>query len=200
MSTAQESFEDKEQYTYADYLDWDEDFRAEIIDGVVYEMAPPITIHQRLVGRLYIKLANFLEGKTCETFVAPFGVRLFPKKDRSDTTVVEPDIIVVCDPGKIDEQGCNGAPDLVIEILSPSTARKDRLIKFNAYRDAKVREFWIVSPEEKGIETYIFDEGRYFAQTYGINEPDTPENEQVPEIVPVSVLPGLEIDVKDIFR
>jgi Uma2 family endonuclease len=206
MSTAREWFEEKERYTYAVYLDWDDDFRAEIINGVVYEMAPPVTIHQRLVARLHLKLGSFLEGKTCEAFVAPFGVRLFPKEDRSDTTVVEPDIIVVCDPGKIDERGCNGPPDLIIEILSPSPARKDRLIKFNADRDAKVREFWIVSPEDKGIETYVFDKGRYFVQTYGVNEPNAGkasallENERAPEIVPVSVLPGLEIDVKEIFR
>ena len=199
MSSALEKFEEREYYTYADYLEWDEDVRAEIIYGTAYMMSPPLTIHQRVAGRLYTKLSNFLEGKTCEAFIAPFGVRLFPREDRSDATVVEPDIVVVSDPSMIDDRGCNGPPDLVIEILSPSNRYHDRLRKFNLYLKAKVREYWIVFPENNEIDVNILDEGRYYHQLYGVNEPKAKKDERVQEIIPVSVIPGLEIDLKDIF-
>jgi Uma2 family endonuclease len=186
-------------FTYADYLEWDDDVRAEIIQGVAYMMAPPLTVHQRIAGRLFTKLAAFLEGKTCEVFIAPFGVRLFPQKDKSDDTVVEPDIVVICDPSKIDERGCNGAPDLIIEILSPSNSRKDRFLKYDLYLKAMVKEYWVVSPEKNEIEVHILDQGHYATQIYGLNEPDTMEEMKVQEFIPVAVLPGLEISVKDIF-
>jgi Uma2 family endonuclease len=200
MSSAVELDEDKNYFTYADYLEWDEDVRAEIIHGVAYMMAPPITIHQRIAGRLFAKLYSFLEGKTCEVFAAPFGVRLFPRDDKSDDSVVEPDIAVICDPSKIDERGCNGAPDLIIEILSPSNSRKDRHLKFNLYLEAKVKEYWVVSPEDQEIAVHIYDNGRYFTQYYGVNEPDTKKDERARDIIPVSVLPGMEIYTKEIFR
>jgi Uma2 family endonuclease len=199
MSTAFEL--ENRSYTYADYLEWDEDVRAEILNDVVYMMSPPLTIHQRIAGRLYIKIASFLEGKTCEAFIASFRVRLFPKEDKSDDTVVEPDIVVVCDPSKIDERGCNGPPDLVIEILSPSTRMREKLIKYNLYLKAKVKEYWVVTPEEKMVEVYLYDQGgRYSVLTFGVNDANTKENERAPEIIPVSVLAGLEIDTKDIFQ
>jgi hypothetical protein len=97
-------------------------------------MAPPARIHQKVSGALFNKLYNFLEGKPCEAYYAPFGVRLFPKADNSDDTFFEPDIVVVCDASKLDERGCNGAPDLVVEILSPSTMKNDLLYKLNKYR------------------------------------------------------------------
>ena len=200
MSSAFEKYEEDKHYTYADLLEWDDDVRAEIINGVLYMMSPPLTIHQRVQARLFKHFVIFLEGKTCEAFVAPFGVRLFPKEDLSDDTVVEPDIVVVCDPDKIDERGCNGPPDLIIEIVSPSNSRRDRLLKFNLYLKAKVREYWIVHPNYKEIDVNILDEDRYTTQTYGVNEPDAKENEKLEEIVPVTVVPGLEIDVKDIFK
>jgi Uma2 family endonuclease len=163
-------------------------------------MSPPLIIHQRISGRLYSKLNSFLEGKTCEVFFAPIGVRLFPKEDKSDDTLVEPDIVVVCDPSQIDERGCNGPPDLIIEIVSPSNSRRDRLLKFNLYLEAKVKEYWVVYPESKEIEVHVFDDGRYFTRLFGVNEPDAKKEEMVNEIIPVSVLSGLEIDVKDIFK
>jgi Uma2 family endonuclease len=200
VSSVLEKFADKEYYTYADYLEWDEDARAEIINGNIYMMSPPLTIHQRISMRLSQRIARFLEGKTCEVFAAPFGVRLFPLEDKTDDTVVEPDIVVVCDPSKIDERGCNGAPDLIIDILSPSNQRRERFLKFDLYLKAKVREYWVVYPENKEIEVHLFDDGRYFMQAYGVNEPDTKEEDMAREIVPVSVLPGLEINAKDIFK
>ena len=200
MSSALEKYEEDKHYTYADLLEMDEDVRAEIVNGNLYMMSGPITIHQRISMRLSQRFANFLEGKTCEVFAAPYDVRLFPKEDLSDDTVVEPDIIVVCDPSKIDRRGCNGPPDLVIEIVSPSNSHRDRLLKFNLYLKAKVREYWIVYPEYKEIDVNILVEDRYDTQAYGINGPDTKKNERLEEVIPVNVLPGLKIDMKDIFK
>jgi len=200
MSSIYEKYEEDKHYTYADLLEMDEDVRAEIINGVLYMMGQLLTIHQRVQMRLIKHFVIFLEGKTCEVFAAPYGVRLFPKEDNSDDTVVEPDIIVVCDSNKIDERGCNGPPDLIIEIVSPSNSRRDRLQKFNLYLKAKVREYWIVYPDFKEIDVHILDEDRYTTEIYGINEPDTKEDEKAEEVIPVTVLPGLKIDVKDIFR
>jgi len=190
-------FTEKRKFTYADFLNWPDDIRAEIIYGVAYIMNTPAINHQRISGRLFLKLANFLEGKTCEVFTAPVGVRPFPKEDKSDDTVVIPDIIVVCDPEKLDDYSCNGAPDLIIEILSPSTRRKDRHLKRELYQKAGVREYWIVSPNDNEIEVYLF--GDNLCKIYGVNDPETSEDSMVPEIIPVFVLPGLAIDVKDIF-
>ena len=189
-----------ESYTYADFLEWDEDVRAEIIYGKIYMMSTPQTIHQRISGRLFLRFAQFLEGKTCEVFAAPLSVRLFPLEDRSDNTIVVPDLLVICDPSKIDKHGCNGAPDLVIEIVSPSNRRMEKLLKFNLYLKAKVKEYWVVYPEDSQIEVHLFEDGRCYTQIYGVNEPDTKEIERGPEIIPVSVLDGLQIDTKDIFK
>jgi len=189
-----------ESYTYADFLEWDEDVRAEIIYGKIYMMSTPLSIHQRISMRLSLRFAQFLEGKTCEVFAAPFSVRLFPLEDRSDNTVVEPDLVVICDPSKIDKHGCNGAPDLVIEIVSPSNRRMEKLLKFNLYLKAKVKEYWVVYPDDNQIEVHLFDDGRCYTQIYGVNEPDTKEIERGPEIIPVSVLDGLKIDTRDIFK
>jgi Uma2 family endonuclease len=126
--------QEKQSYTYADYLEWDENVRAEIINGKIYMMSPPLTMHQRISMRLSTQIANFLKGKPCEVFAAPFGVRLFPKEDKTDDTVVEPDIAVVCDSSKLDERGCNGAPDLVIEIISPSTVSHDCIMTLLALK------------------------------------------------------------------
>ena len=201
MSSIYEKHEEEKHYTYADLLEMDDDVRTEIVNGNLFIMSPaPLTIHQEISGRLYIRFANFLEGKPCRVFYAPVDVRLFPKEDNSDDTVVEPDIIVVCDPSKIDRRGCNGPPDLVIEIVSPSNSHRDRLLKFNLYLDAKVREYWIVYPEYNEIDVNILGENRYDTQAYGINGPDTKKNKRLEEVIPVTVLPGLEIDVKDIFK
>jgi Uma2 family endonuclease len=175
-------------YTYADYLEWDENKRYEIIDGEAYMLATPARIHQETSGNFYYALRSFLEGKPCKVYSAPFAVRLFPREDRSDDTVVESDITVVCDPSKLDDRGCNGAPDFIIEIISPSTARYDRIVKFNKYREAGVREYWIADPEEKVVLAYLLKDGQYMAVNYDNTA-----------IAPVTVLPGCEIDLKTIF-
>jgi Uma2 family endonuclease len=178
----------KEQprFTYADYLAGDEDERYEIIDGEAYMLAAPSRIHQEISGNLYYALRSFLEGKPCKVYAAPFSVRLFPAEDGSDDTVVEPDITVVCDPAKLDDRGCKGAPDMAIEIVSPSTSRYDRILKFNKYREAGVREYWIVDPEERAIFAYILKNGEYTAAVYE-------------GTAPAAVLPGCEIDLGSIF-
>jgi len=180
-------------YTYRDFLDWDESERCELINGETYMLATPSRLHQEVSRNIFLQLAEFLKGKPCQAFYAPFAVRLNPKKDKSDNTVLEPDILVVCDPSKLDDHGCNGAPDLIIEILSPSSVKIDRLIKFNKYLDAGVREYWMVDCEAGTVEACILDKpsekpGRYILSTYAETD-----------IVNVSVLPGCTVDLKSVF-
>ena len=137
-----------DRYTYADYAKWDEDFRCELISGIVYMMAASNMWHQRVVTTLSRKLGNLLEGKSCEPFVAPFDVRLFPRKDGSDDNVVQPDVIVVCDEDKLsDGKACVGAPDIVFEVLSDCTKIMDLRVKRELYKSAGVKEYWVVAKD-----------------------------------------------------
>lgn len=145
---------EKERYTFADVLTWSENERIEIINGEAVMMVPPSRIHQKISGEIFRQFANYLEGKKCEVYPAPLGVRLFEKDgDVPDDvdTVVEPDISVICDKNKLDKHGCKGAPDMVIEVLSPSTLRHDRFVKLALYQQAGVREYWIVEPETRTV-------------------------------------------------
>ena len=184
MST-QAARQDK-RYTYADYLTWDDEIRRELIDGAAYLMAPPNRRHQRISSELHGQLYNFLKGKPCEVYAAPFGVRL--NAAEGDDSVVLPDIVVVCDKSKLDEMGCVGAPDLIIEILSPSTAAHDRLIKFNKYLQTGVREYWIVDPDSNTVCVHLLENGKYTISAYG--ETDAP---------PVHVLDGCVLQLADVF-
>ena len=154
---------EKELYTLADYLQWDEEEgRYELIDGDAYLMAPPTPLHQKTSGEIFRQLANFLEGKKCEVYAAPFGVRLFEREGDSPEdvdTLVEPDITVVCDKSKLDDSGCRGAPELVMEVLSPSSRKHDRLVKLNLYQRAGVPEYWIVNPEEGSVQVFLREGG-----------------------------------------
>ncbi len=152
-------------YTYGDYLTWPDDERWELIDGIPYNMSPaPTRSHQKISGELFKQIAVYLTGKTCEVYAAPFDVRL-PKGEEEDAlidTVVQPDLVVVCDPKKLDEPGCKGAPDWVVEILSPHTAAKDMKIKRDLYERVRVKEYWLVDPGNKTVQIYQSgDEGRY---------------------------------------
>lgn len=143
-------------FTYGDYCRWPDDERWELIDGEAYAMAAPGLAHQTVVGEMFRQIANHLVGKPCRPFVAPFDVRL-PRGNEADddvTTVVQPDISVVCDPAKLDERGCRGAPDWVIEVLSPSTAAKDQIQKLTTYERAGVREVWLVHPTDHVVIVY----------------------------------------------
>ena len=183
----------EERYTLADILDGDENERLELIYGIPVMMAPPATIHQRIITELIFQLRLFLNGKKCEVFPAPFAVRLFEQEnDRPEDvdTLVEPDIAVICDPDKIDEIGCKGAPDFIIEVLSPSNRKYDLFTKFHLYRRAGVREYWVIDPKSKSVQTFILkDEGYLPNGTGGLN--DTLE---------VSVLKGCTINLSEIFR
>jgi Uma2 family endonuclease len=183
-----EKVEETPRYTWADYLEWDENMRIELVDGEAFSMAPPSGPHQGVVGELFYRIRGFLEGKPCKVYPAPYAVRLNPREDGGDDTVLEPDIVVVCDPAKLDKHGCKGAPDLVIEVLSPSTVRHDRIVKFRKYQRAGVREYWIVDPETQSIQACVLENGRYVTSMY--DEADT---------APISVLPGCRIVLKDIF-
>lgn len=175
-------------YTYADYRHWPEDERWELIDGVAYCMSPaPTRSHQDMVGHLYRQIADFLDDKPCQVYVAPFDVRLPDKvsaRDDEILTVVQPDISVICDPDKLDEAGCLGAPDWIIEVLSPNTAAKDHIRKRILYERRGVREYWLVHPVDHVLTRYVLDAGRYgmplIEETVGTTE--------------VGVLPGLAID------
>ena len=179
---------EEEYYTYTDLLEWDEDVRAELHDGGVVMMAPPLRVHQEVIAQLLVQIGNYVKGKKCKVYPAPFGVRLFPKKDKSDNTVFEPDIVVVCDSEKLDDRGCNGPPDLVIEVVSPSTAKYDRVYKFRKYQKAGVKEYWIVDPDEKSVQVCVLENGNYVMSVY--DETET---------APVLALKGCEIDLKTVF-
>lgn len=151
---------EKARYTFADCLAWEKNERIEIVNGEAFMMAPPTVEHQRISGEIFRQLANYLEGKTCEVFAGPFGVRLFEQAGDAPEdvdTMVEPDISVVCDSSKLDKHGCKGAPDLIVEILSSSTRRYDRLVKLGLYQRAGVREYWIVNPEDRTVQVMLQD-------------------------------------------
>jgi len=156
---------EEEKFTYADYLTWPDEQRCEIIDGVVYDMSPaPSTAHQELLLDLAYSIKSFIGDKPCKIFVAPFDVRLAEAGEtaRSCSNVVQPDISVICDLDKIDEKGCVGAPDWVIEILSPSTSSKDQVKKRYLYEKHGVKEFWLIHPIERTATLY-YRKGNSFA-------------------------------------
>ena len=176
------------RYTFADYYSWDDGKRWELIDGLLYDMsAAPSPTHQSLLGNLFMEIHSFLKGKPCKAYLAPFDVRLFGKGDE-ERTVLQPDITVVCDRSKIDKKGCNGAPDMVVEILSPYSVRHDMLTKFQLYRQAGVREYWVVNPEEKILTIHLLEDGDYKTSVYG--EEDS---------VDVNMLEGCVVYLGDVF-
>ena len=183
---------EKERYTLADALAWDEQNRIELIDGYPMMMAPPNRAHQKISGELFGQLRDYLKGKKCEVYAAPFAVRPFEEdSDRPEDvdTMVEPDISVVCDSSKLDDTGCKGAPDLVMEILSPSTKRHDRFTKFNLYQRAGVREYWIVDPDDKTVQVFVLEDGHYAAKDFGA----------AGDTVRVNVLKDCTIDLSQVF-
>lgn len=180
------------RYTLADALAWDEQDRIELIYGDPVMMAPPTRAHQEVVMELSAQLHAYLKGKKCKVYPAPFAVRLFEQDgDRPEDvdTMVEPDISVVCDPSKLDDIGCKGAPDLVMEILSPSTQRHDKFTKFNLYQRAGVREYWIIDPRDKSVQVFVLEDGRYTAKDFG-----TPGDK-----LKVNVLEDCTIDLSKVF-
>jgi Uma2 family endonuclease len=182
-------------YTYADYLTWDDEQRWEIINGVVYDMSPaPTTRHQLILGELFKQIAIFIDSKkTCKAFVAPFDVR-FPegiKRYDKIIDVVQPDLVVVCNRYKIDEKGCHGAPDFLIEILSPYTAQKDKEVKLKLYEKNNVNEYWLIEPTLNTVTVYLLlSSGRY----------GKPIHHTTQGMIEVHSLDGLFIDLDLVFQ
>jgi Uma2 family endonuclease len=178
---------EQKRYTYADYAAWKGDVRYEIIDGIPYAMASPSQAHQRITKKLVRQLDDFLRGRTCEVFHAPLDVRL--NADSFDDIVVQPDIFVVCDESKRNGKSVKGAPDLVIEILSPYNIRHDTFVKFRQYQKSGVKEYWIVDPIRRTVEVYILRNKKY-----GIGRVYRDD-----DIVPVYILDGCKINLAEVF-
>jgi Uma2 family endonuclease len=181
-------------YTYADYLKWNFEERLELIRGQIFKMSPaPSPHHQRISGNIYIVFRKVLKNKKCIPYQAPFDVRLPSKsgqKDNQITTVVQPDLCVICDETKIDNRGCNGAPDLVIEILSPGNSHKEVKLKFELYEEAGAKEYWVVHPAEETVAVFLLNEkGHYNGATLYTHG----------DKIASGAIPGLIIKVKDIF-
>lgn len=183
---------DVKKYTYADYLTYPDDERWEIIDGVPYMQSAPSWQHQSVSRELIRQFSNHLLHKACEVFASPFDLRLADVKenDKDVTNVYQPDLIVICDKGKLEGTGYLGTPDLVIEILSPSTAKADRLLKFNMYEKFGVKEYWIVEPDTKLVSVFVLQENN----RYGRPEVYTEIGK-----VNVSIFSDLEIDLSIVF-
>jgi Uma2 family endonuclease len=177
-------------FTYADYKTWElkPGERYELIDGIAYAMSAPNDRHQAILMELARQIANFLVDKPCKVRPAPYDVRLFYEEDESDDVVVQPDISVICDESKRGSEGCRGAPDLVVEILSPSNTAIEMQRKLELYRDAGVREYWIVNPDRGAVTAYRLEGGRYVTQFY-----------RAADRVRSAALPGLELALDAVF-
>jgi len=156
---------DTQRHTYGDYLEWSAEYGNELIDGVAYVREPPAPSwnHQHMVGELFLQIRVALESTSYSVCMAPLDVRL-PKSDEPNDqidTVVQPDVLIVCDPGKVDARGIRGAPDWVAEVLSPSTARYDRKKKIPVYERAGVREVWLIDATDRQLTIYRLEEGRF---------------------------------------
>jgi len=189
------AFKEEQKFTYADYKAWElkPGERFELIYGEAYAMSAPNEIHQHIVAMLTSEFFTFLKGKKCRIFPAPYDVRLFYEEDESDDTVVQPDLVVVCDPKKRSNEGCRGAPDLVVEILSPSNTAIEMERKLNLYREALVREYWVVDPKNKHIRIYRLRNSDLRNEEYLL------QTCRIDDVIRTDVLPGLEIPVADVF-
>ena len=181
-------------YTYADYLTWQFTETVELFKGYVFPMAAPNVRHQKVSVRLTVMLGTHFRGQTCQLFTAPFDVRLFdrlkkPKFDGDVYTVVQPDLCVICDEAKLDERGCLGAPDLIIEILSPGNTKKEMKNKFRLYEDAGVLEYWLVEPNDKAVFVYVLQGEEYIGL-----RPQTDEDTLISR-----TFPGLAVDLAEVF-
>lgn len=171
-------------HTIDDIYNLPEGERAELINGQIYYMAPPSTAHQRTLSFLHLEIGNHIRNNdgSCEVFPAPFAVFLQAEDEKSNTNYLEPDISVICDKDKVNSKGCNGAPDWIIEIVSPSSKSMDYYTKLSLYREAGVREYWIVDPLRQIILVYDMEHG------------DSPVIHFFNDSIPVRIYPGFSID------
>ena len=174
-------------YTYSDYCGWDDDERWELVHGVPYAMAATLIPHQRVLGKIHVQIGNFLRDKSCEVFFAPIDVRL--NADTKDDIVVQPDLIVVCDKSKIDRKCILGAPDLIIEVLSPSSASHDTIRKFMLYLNSGVREYWILDPDTGSVIVNILNDSTYSSRAFDKTA-----------VVSLSVLEGCSVNLTEVFN
>ncbi|MEZ4987610.1 MAG: Uma2 family endonuclease [Saprospiraceae bacterium] len=180
MITSFDQLDLNKTYSYADYLTWQFSERVELFRGRVFRMSPaPNRRHQEISFELSVYIGVFLKGKHCKAFTAPFDVRLPLPENKQKSgkvdTVVQPDIVVVCDPSKLDEQGCNGAPDFIIEILSPGNSRREMKTKFELYETAGVKEYWLVEPLRECVTCYHLDAtGQYVGSRPYFADDDIP--------------------------
>ena len=188
--------DESKRYTYADYMTWSDDIRRELINGFIHLMSAPLRVHARISQKMNRAIDRFVEKNKgeCHVYYAPFDVRLplhGSNEDDKIYDVVQPDICVICDLSKLDENGCIGAPDLIVEVLSPSTSKKDLNYKFKLYEVAGVREYWIVYPKEKTVKVFLLlPDGKYDDGTeYECNQK-----------APVHIFEGLEIDLNELFE
>ena len=179
-------------YTYADYLMWKIKDRLELLKGKIFQMGAPSLTHQTVSMNFSRLLSNYFYKTPCKLFAAPFDVRLAKKgeKDNEVYTVVQPDLCVVCDTDKLDERGCWGAPDLIIEILSPGNSKKEMLNKYELYEEAGVREYWVVRPDYKEITQFVLENNKYRTL------PPVVEG----TIIHSAIFPDLSLQTEDIFR
>ena len=176
-------------YSYADYLVWKIKERVELLKGKILEMSAPSPIHQEISGNLQGALFVFLKNSKCKLYTAPFDVRFSQKGESQVYTVVQPDLCVVCDFEKIDSKGCVGAPDLVVEILSPGNSKKEMKSKFALYQEEGVREYWVVDPERELVFVYVA-ENKKFKPTIPIAD----------DYVYSTIFPDFKIHTADIFH
>ncbi len=181
-------------YSYADYITWQFQERIELIKGRILTMSPaPSVRHQRIVGAVYVQVVAHFKKRPCQVFIAPFDVRLYNRKksikaSKDIFTVVQPDLCIICDEAKLDEQGCNGAPDLVVEVLSPGNTKHEMNQKFDLYRDAGVLEYWLVEPADEVVLVYVLQNDQYIGL-----KPMT-------ETLTSPTFPALTLDLGEIFE
>lgn len=182
-----------QKYTYTDYVTWPEDKPMELIDGVPYAMTPaPSRIHQKISVELVRQISTYLHGKTCEVYAAPFDVRLtdINEADEEINNVVQPDISIICDQEKLDDKGCKGNPDLVMEIISPSSISMDYIKKLYLYEKYSVREYWIIHPIDKIVMVYKLIQNGKFAR---------PEVYQIDETIKLGIFDDFTISLANVF-
>jgi len=182
------------KYTFEDYLTWNDGKRWEIIDGVIYLMSPmPSLEHQKISVNLVQNFAAYLKGKKCQVFHPPFDVRLPKENEHSKkaSTTVQPDITVICDSNKLDSKGCKGSPDLIVEILSPSTSKHDTITKYKLYEQNAVKEYWIVDPLNQLVSRFHYDES--------LKEYKKPEYFSREDIIIPIIFPDLQIKLEEVF-
>ena len=180
-------------YSYADYLKWTFEDRLELIKGRIFQMTPaPASVHQRISWIISGEIYHYLKNKPCQAFTAPFDVRLPRKGEQEDQkifTVVQPDICLICDLSKIDARGCTGAPDIIIEILSPGNNQKELRNKYEVYEEAGVKEYWIISPQDKTFLKYTLTANQY--------QPS--KMMTIDDMITTPILPGFELDLETVF-